>query len=264
MSVRSKRWGFTLIELLVVIAIIAILAAILLPVFAQARAKARQATCTSNLKQLSMGFMMYVQDYDEKFNYWNWTTMSKNNGSGEDFHTIWFDSIYPYVKNSGVYACPSATETSTPLNSSVFGWSNSSDPTVLQNEGIQPPLLNQLISYGVNEPLENGAYGGNWAGPSSDAALQQPADTLLIADMAVPLSTSDGWSLCSNGQYGIILRVAYSQGNAETWDSPGCVTPDPNWDNDSRHSGGNEIGFGDGHVSYRKTTQTTGDLYGPH
>src|SRR5687768_4855155 len=59
--------GFTLIELLVVIAIIAILAAILFPVFAQARAKARQATCTSNMKQLSLGLMMYIQDYDEMF-----------------------------------------------------------------------------------------------------------------------------------------------------------------------------------------------------
>src|SRR5262245_11941185 len=63
---RSQK-GFTLIELLVVIAIIAILAAILFPVFAQARAKARQATCLSNLKQLSTAFMMYVQDYDETY-----------------------------------------------------------------------------------------------------------------------------------------------------------------------------------------------------
>src|SRR5262245_33152461 len=63
----SRRRGFTLIELLVVIAIIAILAAILFPVFAQARAKARQATCVSNLKQLGHGLLMYTQDYDETF-----------------------------------------------------------------------------------------------------------------------------------------------------------------------------------------------------
>ena len=65
MPVLKKRLGFTLIELLVVIAIIAILAAILMPVFARAREKARQASCQSNLKQLSLALAMYVQDYDE-------------------------------------------------------------------------------------------------------------------------------------------------------------------------------------------------------
>src|SRR5438128_2166045 len=64
---RDKRAGFTLIELLVVIAIIAILAAILFPVFAQAREKARQATCLSNFKQIGLGVMMYVQDWDETY-----------------------------------------------------------------------------------------------------------------------------------------------------------------------------------------------------
>jgi prepilin-type N-terminal cleavage/methylation domain-containing protein len=72
-SVRSSGTGFTLIELLVVIAIIAILAAILFPVFAQAREKARQTSCTSNLKQLGKAIMMYTQDYDE--------TLPGNNGS---------------------------------------------------------------------------------------------------------------------------------------------------------------------------------------
>ncbi len=66
----QQRRGFTLIELLVVIAIIAILAAILFPVFAQAREKARQTTCTSNLKQIGTAFMMYVQDYDETYPPW--------------------------------------------------------------------------------------------------------------------------------------------------------------------------------------------------
>src|SRR5438067_179265 len=70
---RTARRGFTLIELLVVIAIIAILAAILFPVFAQAREKARQAGCTSNLKQISLATMMYLQDYDETYPVWPWT-----------------------------------------------------------------------------------------------------------------------------------------------------------------------------------------------
>ena len=89
-----KRSGFTLIELLVVIAIIAILAAILFPVFAKARAKARQTTCLSNIKQITLGTMMYVQDWDEKFPYNNYSI----EGPGR--------KIQPYIKNLQIYICP--------------------------------------------------------------------------------------------------------------------------------------------------------------
>ncbi len=99
---RSRR-GFTLIELLVVIAIIAILAAILFPVFAQAREKARAISCISNVKQIGLAAMMYVQDYDETFP----TTlyMSFENGS-PCLITCWAE-ILPYEKSSAIYKCPS-------------------------------------------------------------------------------------------------------------------------------------------------------------
>ncbi len=95
----NKRNGFTLIELLVVIAIIAILAAILFPVFARAREKARQASCQSNVKQLALSFMMYAQDYDERM---PWSSLAYESTSIK-----WWDLIFPYVKNAQVYACPS-------------------------------------------------------------------------------------------------------------------------------------------------------------
>lgn len=122
-----KKKGFTLIELLVVIAIISILAAILFPVFARARENARRASCQSNLKQLGMGMMQYVQDYDETYPqmYWNtngtvgvvqtqagtpgrkykvgYTSGSANQG----YWFSWMDAIYPYVKSLEIYDCPS-------------------------------------------------------------------------------------------------------------------------------------------------------------
>ncbi|MBM3498472.1 MAG: DUF1559 domain-containing protein [Armatimonadetes bacterium] len=91
-----RSQGFTLIELLVVIAIIAILAAILFPVFARAREKARQTSCLSNVKQLGLGVMMYCQDYDETYPgyYPPWpATVPSPQGCS------WWEGIYPYVKN---------------------------------------------------------------------------------------------------------------------------------------------------------------------
>jgi prepilin-type N-terminal cleavage/methylation domain-containing protein len=110
-----NRGGFTLIELLVVIAIIAILAAILFPVFAQAREKARQTACTSNLKQIGTAFAMYTEDYDERLpdrrdlkislptGFHPWTTWPATDPRGAWAQIV----MQPYVKNNDIWACPS-------------------------------------------------------------------------------------------------------------------------------------------------------------
>lgn len=97
----NTRRGFTLIELLVVIAILAILAAILFPVFAQARDKARSASCLSNCRQIGMAFMQYAQDYDE---YLPLTTYPVPSNS-------WTDTVQAYIRNRGILRCPSDTST---------------------------------------------------------------------------------------------------------------------------------------------------------
>ena len=116
-----RRKGFTLIELLVVIAIIAILAAILFPVFARAREAARQSSCSSNLKQLGTAMLMYVQDYDDTLPgaapfsaaspYGHWV-LAYNNGAGQNMaqpgpFPVDQGALFPYVKNAQVYQCPS-------------------------------------------------------------------------------------------------------------------------------------------------------------
>src|SRR5438874_836054 len=109
-TLRSRRNGFTLIELLVVIAIIAILAAILFPVFAQAREKARQASCTSNLKQLGSAMLMYAQDYDETFPHVPSVTARVDTTVDWGTNTWVYNDVYvllqAYVKNFKVFYCP--------------------------------------------------------------------------------------------------------------------------------------------------------------
>lgn len=112
--------GFTLIELLVVIAIIAILAAILFPVFAKAREKARQTSCLSNLKQLDLAFLQYAQDYDERMpagiGYWTPYVIPPAADRGDN---PWYRNIYPYVKNGQIFRCPSY---GTGFSSAINDW----------------------------------------------------------------------------------------------------------------------------------------------
>jgi prepilin-type N-terminal cleavage/methylation domain-containing protein/prepilin-type processing-associated H-X9-DG protein len=133
----SAGAGFTLIELLVVIAIIAILAAILFPVFAMAREKARSSMCLSNQKQLGTAMMMYIQDYDERFP--TWLDDVALDADHPNKKNTWVENLQPYSKNKKIWNCPSddingeakaegqklgsATQNSYWLNAYIFRWS---------------------------------------------------------------------------------------------------------------------------------------------
>ena len=143
---RTRRPAFTLIELLVVIAIIAILAAILFPVFAQAREQARQTTCLCNLKQLGTGLMMYAQDYDETLPAWPFS--GKPGGVFNDprfrvwGYSLWVDAVMPYVKNRAVFSCPDG-----PRLNRWSSWPNAS---------LTGPLNDPfVVNLAINEYVEN-------------------------------------------------------------------------------------------------------------
>ncbi|BDI28380.1 hypothetical protein CCAX7_004310 [Capsulimonas corticalis] len=196
----KSRFGFTLIELLVVIAIIAILAAILFPVFAKAREKARQITCASNLKQLGLGFLQYTQDYDEMLPYRSGSTGAQ---------VIWPVTIMPYLKSIAVFSCPDD--------------STKSSAGFAQN----PPL-----SYAANQNVITSP--GN-AIPSFNA----PASTVLLAEQVnntIDFKTttySNYDTICmtfGRPGWGVELVTGYMGGsNSAKWSRPARHTEASNF-----------------------------------
>lgn len=174
----KRRSGFTLIELLVVIAIIAILAAILFPVFAQAREKARSISCLSNTNQMGLALMMYTQDYDEHVcfnNDGNWYQYPA--GSGYYYLNTWESLLEPYMKDYALWICPSAT-----INSGLYAGYDYS-PSSPWTSG---PLKGSIQSaYTLNNYYNyNSTYGGIFQSPSPDsiAAFDSPAQLIFCAD----------------------------------------------------------------------------------
>jgi prepilin-type N-terminal cleavage/methylation domain-containing protein/prepilin-type processing-associated H-X9-DG protein len=237
---HTIRSGFTLIELLVVIAIIAILAAILFPVFAKAREKARQISCTSNMKQLGLGFLQYIQDNDEKMPACDNDAVDHQPGRG------WAARIFPYVKSTGVYKCP--------------------DDPATDAAGLNglPGEVDSTVSYGFNRALDGtGATGAL-------AAQSAPASTVLLFEVQgghewltspnADISSASNYASSAGADGGdggagyidlssipghIVQYATGAMGQPEAYSAAYTVS-----ETSGRHTDASNFALADGHVKY--------------
>lgn len=270
-SPQPLRSGFTLIELLVVIAIIAILAAILFPVFAKVREKARQTSCLSNLKQNGLAVMQYTQDYDERVPIVQYCGKGPQNidcsVGGSSYLRSWVSVIQPYSKSLAITRCPSNTV-------NPYGFADPPNPAYVT------PFA--LPAYGYNTTYLNPAPYCNdlaepdapWGFGTSIASLEAPSATVMFADVKIvgddtlgyygsltveapatagPTSVACGWS---NGGWG-----------SGTWADDPSVAGNPiegTGDFRARHTQGGNVAFCDGHSKwYLPGRLAAGTNWGP-
>jgi prepilin-type N-terminal cleavage/methylation domain-containing protein/prepilin-type processing-associated H-X9-DG protein len=215
----TGRRAFTLIELLVVIAIIAILAAILFPVFAQAREKARQAGCSSNCKQIGLAVMMYAEDWDQSYPLY--THFPKH-------APMWYEMIQPYIKSEDVFTCPSVRVRLKEAPKQLAGW------VIYAFNGYGANYLH-LIQYGP------GFATGKTMGPKRLAAVSRPAETIMIAD-------GQGDKLWTAGMGWVAIYCVLDPG--PSWYAGEGLNK--TWALADRHSDGGNYIFADGHVRWMR------------
>lgn len=178
------RRGFTLIELLVVIAIIAILAAILFPVFAKAREQARKTACLSNMKQIGLAMFMYAQDYDEVLSerYGGTDPSEYETFNGVGYQKTWKSNFVPYIKSTAVYRCPSndAAKHGTLISNNTL-----TPGTAIESPEYPAGYTMWLPDFLQNLPSAIATHGGSYPQPLS--GLQYPSQELII------LETHYGW-----------------------------------------------------------------------
>jgi len=257
MNVNNKRKAFTLIELLVVIAIIAILAAILFPVFATAREKARMTACLSNEKQFGIALMQYVQDYDEMYPQ---GTVDLYGAPGKG----WAGQIYPYFKSPGLMVCPS-------------------DPTGNINHGWSYGYNNVLAGYTQNTPTYPWYDGytsatDNMHNPATMSMLTMPTKTVAIFEVTesykagntmnhqlTPFDADGGSSAgCGLWQGNAMFSnyQAYATGELRNDQAGGVDTCKANTNTPGgclgRHNSGANYVMADGHCKWLLPTQLTG------
>lgn len=240
----NNRRGFTLIELLVVIAIIAILAAILFPVFAQARASARQTSCLSNVKQYTLGILMYYQDYSERIANLDMNGAAQPNWGdpGTDPNappSMFANTIQPYIKTQALGYCPEIGRTK---------WASAIPDPAIYGQAYVAALEQSGVYYGCFAQMAVNIWMIDWGINGRLSKVQRPAEVML-------LTAESTWDFGPSMGYGI--------GNTGVW--PGnpagdnCGGPGDGWTwfvhrasgrsgQTSAYSGLANVGFVDGHA----------------
>jgi len=221
--------GFTLIELLVVIAIIAILAAILFPVFAQAREAARKVSCLSNTKQIGLGLQMYATDYDDRI-------VPNNNqvtGSASSTWLAWPDFLQPYVKNDQIFVCPDSVKNGSAPTDQLKTYGGRQVSYVINNYYFSDETLGMLFEKANN----------NGRQPSSLASIEDVVGTVFCADGG----DADG----NTGSSGTAQLAKVSPEKLNQTASPPTFTTGQG-DFIARHQAGLCATFFDGHSKWMK------------
>jgi prepilin-type N-terminal cleavage/methylation domain-containing protein len=185
---KRTKSAFTLIELLVVIAIIAILAAILFPVFAQAREKSRMISCLSNMRQLGLSLRMYSQDYDETLPSIRFIGLDTTNPNANVI--TWRNVVIPYIKNIGIFRCPS--NPASRLNDGD-GWQTVPGRQMPRGYG-----MNATDTTWVPNDWDDGSGWVNYS-PLSDARITRPADYILVGENLsadADVNVEWNWNVC--------------------------------------------------------------------
>lgn len=230
---NRKTRGFTLIELLVVIAIIAILAAILFPVFARARENARRSACQSNMKQIGLGLAQYTQDYDSKLPRARFGYVCCTGGQDQNALQTWVAVTQPYLKSYQIFQCPSEATKQGDVS--------------LMNNGPDGTLARYITDYYPNGNVmgDDGRYSA--PGGFNDTKFVSIASTVLFADASIPTPgfnrvLGEPWAIlfspdANYNVYGTLLGSAEATGNTV---------------GQERHLSGANYAFADGHVKWLK------------
>ncbi len=256
---QSKSNGFTLIELLVVIAIIAILAAILFPVFAQAREKARSISCLSNMKQLGLAFAQYSQDYDEKNP--NGINVYAPGGNG------WAGEVYPYVKSIQVYKCPDDS-TPNPIFVSYAYNSNNTIPSYDSTKGIDSysiakynaPAKTVLLAEVQGNGYSSSDNSWSPAGGSPETVYGNGSNGASPAGFGVNAWGSTTTNLGGAGGYASPATLKWATGymrNTQTADQSAYAKPT------GRHTDGSNFLLADDHAKFLRASAVSAGIGNP-